>query len=94
MHSDYDKTAPLWPDEPSPIAGPAPLPIIEPAPRPLSEPERKVLDALGYAPTTLEMLANRTDMDDTLLQGTLLGLELAGRLSVLPGGWYVRARSR
>jgi DNA processing protein len=86
MRSDYDETAPLWPDEPSPI--------IEPAPRPLSEPERKVLDALGYAPTTLEMLGNRTDMDDTLLQGTLLGLELAGRLSVLPGGWYVRARSR
>ncbi len=40
------------------------------------------------------MLASRTDMTDTLLQGTLLGLELTGRVAVLPGGWFMRARSR
>ncbi|WP_109476645.1 DNA-processing protein DprA [Paraburkholderia sp. C35] len=49
-----------------------------------------LLDALGHAPTTLEILAERTDMNDTLLQSTLLRLELAGDLCALPGGRYVR----
>ncbi|SOE59799.1 DNA protecting protein DprA [Burkholderia sp. YR290] len=52
---------------------------------------RRLLDALGHAPATLEILAERTDMDDTLLQSTLLRLELAGELCALPGGRYVRA---
>jgi DNA processing protein len=52
---------------------------------------QRVLDALGHSPVTLEILAGRTDMDDTLLQSTLLQLELAGQLSALPGGRYVRA---
>ncbi|MBN3752968.1 DNA-protecting protein DprA [Paraburkholderia sp. Tr-20389] len=52
---------------------------------------RRLLSALGHSPTTLEILAERTDMDDTLLQSTLLRLELAGELCALPGGRYVRA---
>ncbi|TXC89181.1 DNA-processing protein DprA [Paraburkholderia azotifigens] len=52
---------------------------------------RRLLDALGHSPATLEILAERTDMDDTLLQSTLLRLELAGELCALPGGRYVRA---
>jgi DNA processing protein len=102
--TDYGQTAPLWSesDAMSAVAAPS-APDVAPssaaiaapeAPRPPSEAERQVLDALGYAPATLEMLANRTDMTDTLLQGALLGLELAGRLSVLPGGWFMRAGSR
>ncbi|HWT38243.1 MAG TPA: DNA-protecting protein DprA, partial [Paraburkholderia sp.] len=51
---------------------------------------RRLLDALGHSPATLEILAERTDMDDTLLQSTLLRLELAGELCALPGGRYVR----
>jgi DNA processing protein len=49
-----------------------------------------VLDALGHAPATLEILAARTDIDSAALQGMLLELELAGRLSALPGGRFVR----
>jgi len=51
----------------------------------------RLLDALGHSPTTLEILAERTDMHDTLLQSMLLRLELAGELCALPGGRYVRA---
>jgi DNA processing protein len=50
-----------------------------------------LLAALGHAPATLEMLAARTDMPDSALQSTLLQLELAGQLTVLPGGRFVRA---
>jgi DNA processing protein len=58
---------------------------------PASVEASRLLDALGHAPATLEILAERTDMDDTLLQSTLLRLELAGELCALPGGRYVRA---
>lgn len=51
----------------------------------------RLLDALGHAPATLEILAQRTDMAEAVLQGTLLQLELAGHLHALPGGWFVRA---
>jgi len=50
-----------------------------------------LLDALGYAPASLEILASRTDMPEAKLQATLLRLELAGHVNVLPGGRFVRA---
>ncbi|MEM5316278.1 DNA-processing protein DprA [Paraburkholderia sp. JHI869] len=52
---------------------------------------RRLLQALGHAPATVEILAQRTDMPEAVLQGTLLQLELAGHLDALPGGWFVRA---
>jgi DNA processing protein len=52
---------------------------------------QRLLDALGHAPATLEILAARTEMDDSALQSTLLQLELSGHLSALPGGRYMRA---
>ncbi len=52
---------------------------------------RRILDAIGHAPATLEILAQRTDMDEAALQAALLHLELAGQLSALPGGRFVRA---
>jgi DNA processing protein len=51
----------------------------------------KLLDALGHAPATLEILATRTEMGDAALQNTLLQLELAGQVTVLPGGRFTRA---
>lgn len=51
----------------------------------------RLLEALGHAPATVEILAQRTDMAEAVLQGTLLQLELAGHLDALPGGWFVRA---
>ncbi|TAM49534.1 MAG: DNA-protecting protein DprA [Paraburkholderia sp.] len=56
----------------------------------LSPAAAKVLEALGHAPTALEMLAVRTEMSSAALQGALLELELRGHLTVLPGGRYVR----
>ena len=52
------------------------------------------LAALGYSPATLEILAERTDMPESRLQGTLLRLELAGHVTALPGGRFVRAAHR
>jgi DNA processing protein len=51
----------------------------------------RLLDALGHAPASLEILATRTDMAESTLQATLLRLELAGHISALPGGRFVRA---
>jgi DNA processing protein len=76
---------------------PLPFPAQDTAVAPLSAPSelppdaQRLLAALGHAPTTLEILAERTEMDDSALQGTLLRLELSGHLTALPGGRYVRA---
>jgi DNA processing protein len=51
----------------------------------------RLLAALGHSPTTLEILATRTEMEDAALQTTLLQLELAGQVTVLPGGRFMRA---
>ncbi|SAL42970.1 DNA protecting protein DprA [Caballeronia arvi] len=48
----------------------------------------RVLDALGHAPATLEILAARTDLDGAALQAALLQLELAGHVAALAGGRY------
>ncbi|WP_321922820.1 DNA-processing protein DprA [Paraburkholderia guartelaensis] len=61
------------------------------SPASLGAEARRLLEALGYAPATVEILAQRTDMPEAVLQGTLLQLELAGHLDALPGGWFVRA---
>ncbi|HTH58974.1 MAG TPA: DNA-processing protein DprA [Paraburkholderia sp.] len=70
---------------------------IKAAPTPTNSPAAMdaaaslLLDALGYAPASLEILAERTDMPEATLQATLLQLELAGRVCALPGGRFVRA---
>ncbi|MDE1011883.1 MAG: DNA-processing protein DprA [Paraburkholderia fungorum] len=51
----------------------------------------QLLDALGHAPATLEILATRTEMGDAALQNTLLQLELAGHVTALPGGRFARS---
>ncbi|WP_028221530.1 DNA-processing protein DprA [Paraburkholderia oxyphila] len=58
---------------------------------PLGPEARALLAALGHAPATLEILAQRTDMTEAVLQATLLRLELAGHVSTLPGGRFTRA---
>nr|WKF57928.1 DNA processing protein DprA [Paraburkholderia busanensis] len=51
----------------------------------------KLLAALGHSPATLEILAARTEMEDSALQTALLQLELAGQITLLPGGRFTRA---
>jgi DNA processing protein len=62
-----------------------------PPANPLDPDAQRLLAALGHSPTTLEILASRTEMEDAALQTALLRLELAGQVSVLPGGRYMRA---
>ncbi|HVE09000.1 MAG TPA: DNA-processing protein DprA [Paraburkholderia sp.] len=69
-------------------------PAVDPAApsaSPLPPDARRLLRAVGHAPATLEILATRTEMAHSELQGALLELELAGHLVALPGGRYVRA---
>ncbi|RKP49559.1 DNA-protecting protein DprA [Trinickia fusca] len=58
--------------------------------RELEPAAERLLAALGHAPATLEVLAERTEMDSASLQGVLLSLELAGHLTTLPGGRFAR----
>jgi DNA processing protein len=51
----------------------------------------RLLAALGHSPTSLEILAARTEMEDAALHSTLLRLELAGEITLLPGGRFMRA---
>jgi DNA processing protein len=89
---------------PAGITAPWKILLTEPAPSPgaastsaavaetrLSPEAQALLTALGHAPATLEILASRTDMEDATLQSTLLQLELAGHVTVLPGGRFARA---
>jgi DNA processing protein len=58
--------------------------------KPANPEAERLLDALGHSPATLEILADRTEMDGATLQGLLLQLELAGRIGALPGGRFTR----
>lgn len=64
------------------------------APLAMGAEAQRLLDALGHAPATLEILATRTEMEDATLQTTLLHLELAGQVTALPGGRFMRATHR
>ncbi|CAE6799181.1 hypothetical protein R75465_04857 [Paraburkholderia aspalathi] len=69
----------------------ATAPASPTAPPAMSAEALQLLDALGHAPATLEILATRTEMGDAALQNTLLQLELAGQVTALPGGRFTRA---
>jgi DNA processing protein len=58
--------------------------------KPANPEAERLLDALGHSPATLEILAERTDMDGATLQSLLLQLELSGRIGTLPGGRFAR----
>ncbi|AJX31431.1 DNA-processing protein DprA [Burkholderia oklahomensis] len=51
---------------------------------------RRLLDAIGHGPVPLELLAQRTSLASDALHRLLLQLELAGRITALPGGRYTR----
>ncbi|HKR38581.1 MAG TPA: DNA-processing protein DprA [Paraburkholderia sp.] len=88
---DTSKTPQLTLELPRPEPSSAHRANARKLPASLGAEARRLLDALGHAPATVEILAQRTDMSEAVLQGTLLQLELAGHLDALPGGWFVRA---
>ncbi|MFC6308212.1 DNA-protecting protein DprA [Paraburkholderia dipogonis] len=88
---DRAHLAALQPAEASPAES-AGTPLAATPPSPPANPEaQRLLAALGHSPTTLEILATRTEMEDADLQTALLQLELAGQVTMLPGGRFMRA---
>ncbi len=59
---------------------------------PIESHEEQVLASLGDAPSTLEVLAQRSGLTSGELLAILLPMELAGRIAQLPGGLYQRLR--
>ena len=57
----------------------------------LGGPARRVLEAVGHDPVTLDRLVELTGLTPDRLSSILLPLELDGRLDALPGSRYVRA---
>ncbi|HSC80815.1 MAG TPA: DNA-processing protein DprA [Chitinolyticbacter sp.] len=57
---------------------------------PLGEIERSVLDAAGYDPVDFDTLLVRCGLTADALCAILLGLEMAGAVTTLPGGRYQR----
>ncbi|ACD14733.1 DNA-processing protein DprA [Paraburkholderia phytofirmans] len=89
--ADRAQLAALQPTEASPaVSAEAPLAAATPCP-PANPEAQRLLAALGHSPTTLEILATRTEMEDADLQTALLQLELAGHVTMLPGGRFMRA---
>ena len=58
-------------------------------PEPLSGDERRVLSCIGPQPTGLEELCVRSGLPTASLLGTLMRLELSGRVLCMPGKRYV-----
>lgn len=58
-------------------------------PEPLSENERKVLSCIGPQPLGIEELCVRSSLPTAVLLGTLMKLELSGRVLCMPGKRYV-----
>jgi DNA processing protein len=52
--------------------------------------ESALLQALGFAPTHLDALVERTGESAASLQAQLMALELEGLVARLPGGLYQR----
>lgn len=53
-------------------------------------PTRAVLNALGFAPCSLDDLVERTDLTGAEISAILLMLELDGQVAVLPGQRFQR----
>jgi len=60
------------------------------APAPLDPERQRVLDAVGFEPTTFDRLVERLAVPVDALSTALLMLELDGRIAAAPGGAYQR----
>jgi DNA processing protein len=66
------------------------LPVTDLEPRQLDKEYEMLLDALGFAPATIDSLVARTELPSESIASMLLILELEGRVAALPGGRYGR----
>ena len=63
--------------------------VVRSAPDPMSETERRVLACIGPKAKGVEELGAASGLPTGLLLGTLMKLELAGRVTCLPGTRYI-----
>jgi DNA processing protein len=56
----------------------------------LDKDQKILLDALGFEPSSIDILVERTGLTSQFVASTLLMLELEGRVGLHPGGRYVR----
>ena len=63
--------------------------VVRSAPDPMSETERRVLACIGPKAKGVEELGAASGLPTGLLLGTLMKLELAGRVTCLPGKRYI-----
>ena len=68
----------------------APASVVSATSAAASEPAERVLSALGHDPAGIDQLARRSGLAADAIAATLVELELAGRVVVLPGGLYQR----
>lgn len=62
---------------------------------PLEEEDRDpLLDAMGFAPISIDQIAERTGLGAAKLAAQLSRLEIEGRVAALAGGWFQRTGSR
>ena len=66
------------------------LPVTDREPRQLDKEYEMLLDALGFAPATIDSLVARTELPSESIASMLLILELEGRVAALPGGRFGR----
>jgi DNA processing protein len=53
-----------------------------------------VLEAMGFAPVTMDHIVERVGLDAATLAARLSWLEIEGRVQSLAGGWFQRAEKR
>ena len=56
--------------------------------------QQRVLDCLGYAPTTFDTVVDRSGLTPQAVSSILLALELRGLVAAIPGGAYTRVTKR
>ena len=79
-----------WPMRLSSASSSTALPVQETGPAGLTNDNFLLLAALGYDPVGLDALQARCGLDAAELQAQLMGLELDGQVTRLPGGLFQR----
>jgi DNA processing protein len=73
------------------VAEDAPAPLPPDQPSGIDDPEyRRLLDAMGHDPVTVDALVERTGFAAAAVSSMLLLLELQGHVSSVPGGLFTR----
>lgn len=75
-------------------AAPSPPPAAPPAAPPEDPEYRLLLNALDYAPTSVDALVERTGLTPDVVSSMLLMLELQGQVEAASGGHYSRVNKR